>query len=63
MADFIYPRALADATPVWFRPERRDAAPSSPSRLVASWAFDADGRLVMRWRQIAAPSAACPLSQ
>ena len=54
MADFIHPRALANATPVWVRPDWRDAAPTSPSRLVASWVFDADGRLVMRWRQVAA---------
>jgi hypothetical protein len=57
MAVFIHPRAFANATPVTSCLERRGAQPTAPSRLVASWAFDADGRLVRIWREVASPAA------
>ena len=58
MAVFIHPRALANATPVCFRPDWVGvASPASPPTLVASWAIDADRRLVRRWRPIASPTA------
>jgi hypothetical protein len=58
MAVFIHPRALENAAPVRVRPDWVLAAPPGPPpRLVASWAIDADGRLVWRWRLIASPTA------
>ena len=48
MAVFTPFRAFGDATPIRFWP----AAPQS--RLIACWSVDDDGRLVRRWRTVAA---------